>query len=212
MVSSISMIDDKSWLEQPASCSLTVGSMLWLAPSSRRIARIRSSKGDEVPSRLPAAGSLENSRQECYQPRVELPRNWPHISSFVWVESKGAVAHRLETLSVKSSLALSVKRKLVQKETMADCHRQSYDKDPGLGICGIIVQEYTWTSIKKTRKENRKGRRLFPWVCHLLLNTLSPHVQNNIKNVFKRNLYTQWGALVSWWHMKHCSVSQQLIR
>lgn len=39
---------------------------------------------------------------------------------------------------------------------MADCHRQSYDKDPGLGICGIIVQEYTWTSIKKQEKKTEK--------------------------------------------------------
>lgn len=130
LVSSISMIDDKSWLAQPASCSLTVGSVLWLAPRSRRIARTRSSKGWGS-ERLPAACSLENSRQECYQRRAGLPRNWPHISSFVWVESKGAVAHRLETLSVKSSLVLSVKRKACsKKETGADGRRQSCDRNP----------------------------------------------------------------------------------
>lgn len=47
-------------------------------------------------------------------------------------------------------------------------------------------------------KGKRKGRRLLPWVYHLLRNKLSPNVQNNMKNVFKRNLYTQWRALVSW--------------
>lgn len=36
---------------------------------------------------------------------------------------------------------------------MADCRGQSYDKDPDLGICRVIVQRCKWTSIKKEKKE-----------------------------------------------------------
>ena len=100
------------------------------------------------------------SHQRRYQPRLELPRNWPHITSFVWVESKGAVAHRLETLSVKSSLALSVKRKLVQKETMGWLRQ-------ALLWQGAWVRDLCRALQTDINFKSKVGRRLLPSVCPL---------------------------------------------
>lgn len=88
-----------------------------------------------------------------------------------------------------------LKEGLFKKKPWADCRRQSYDKDPELGICAVVGRRGADGHQFKKRKI---GRRLLPGAGHSLLKKLSPNVQNDVKNAFKGNLYTQWGALASW--------------
>lgn len=73
---------------------------------------------------------------------------------------------------------------------MADCHRQSYDKDPELGICGIIVQRYTWTSIEKAKKKEKEddsflGSTIYCEINYLL--TCKTTLKTSLKEICIHN-------------------------